>query len=49
MPVYFEPGTRPEFNHEGTALRIDRAEIHHTEPNIPDRLAANNPSLPVLE
>jgi hypothetical protein len=39
MPVYFEPGTRPEFNHEGTALRIDRAEIQHTEPNIPDRLA----------
>jgi hypothetical protein len=39
MPVYFEPGYRPEFNGDGTALRIDRVEIHHTEPNIPDRLA----------
>ena len=39
MPVYFEPRYRPEFNPNGTALRIDRVEIHHTEPNIPDRLA----------
>jgi len=39
MPVYFEPRYRPEFNTDGTALRIDRVEIHHTEPNIPDRLA----------
>lgn len=39
MPVYFEPGVRPEFNSDGTALRIDRAEIHHTEPKIPDQLA----------
>lgn len=46
MPVYFEPGVRPEFNHEGTALRIDRAEIQYTEPQIPTRLAANNPPLP---
>jgi hypothetical protein len=39
MPIYFEPGSRPDFNSDGTALRIDRAEIHRTEPNIPDQLA----------
>ena len=39
MPVYFEPGCRPEFNNEGTALRIDRVEIHCTEPDLPARLS----------
>jgi hypothetical protein len=39
MPVYFEPGCRPEFNSEGTALRIDRAEIHCTEPQLPARFS----------
>jgi hypothetical protein len=27
MPVYFEPGSKPRFNAEGLALKIDRVEI----------------------
>ncbi len=49
MPVYFEPKHRPEFNTDGTALRIDHAEIQYTEPQTPTRLAANNPALPSPE
>ena len=49
MPVYFEPKHRPEFNTDGTALRIDHAEIQYTEHQPPTRLAANNPALPSLE
>ncbi|MFM8717660.1 MAG: beta-galactosidase [Spartobacteria bacterium] len=44
MPVYFDPGHRPEFNADGTALRIDLVEIQYTEPQTPTRLAANNPA-----
>jgi len=27
MPVYFEPGAKPQFNKEGLALKIERVEI----------------------
>ena len=43
-PIYFEPKHRPEFHTDGTALRIDHAEIQYTEPQTPTRLAANNPA-----
>ena len=33
MPVYFEPGCRPDFDKDGMALRIDRAEITSTQTN----------------
>jgi hypothetical protein len=49
MPVYFEPKHRPEFKPDGTALRIDHAEIQYTEPQLPTRLASNTPALPSLE
>ena len=44
MPVYFEPKHRPEFNPDGTALRIDHAEIQYTDSQTPTRLAANTPA-----
>jgi hypothetical protein len=49
MPVYFESKHRPEFNTDGTALRIDHAEIQYTEPQTPTGLAANNPAPASLE
>ena len=41
MPIYFEPKHRPEFNPDGTALRIDHAGIQYTEPHPPTRLAVS--------
>jgi hypothetical protein len=49
MPVYFEPKHRPDFNPDGTALRIEHAEIQYTDSQTPTRLVANNPALPSLE
>jgi hypothetical protein len=49
MPVYFEPKHRPEFNADGTALRIDHAEIQYTEHQPTTRLASNNPAPSLLE
>jgi hypothetical protein len=48
MPVYFEPDSRPSFASDGTALRIERAEIQYTEQKIPKRLASNVPLEPLV-
>jgi hypothetical protein len=48
MPVYFETDSRPSFTSDGTALRIERAEIQYTEQNIPKRLASNVPLEPLV-
>jgi hypothetical protein len=47
MPVYFETDSRPSFASDGTALRIERAEIQYTEQITPKQLASNIPLEPL--